>query len=298
MIQRVLLLSAFGVFAVVGSVLFFQKGPCEEPIPYRIDTVDPRFRVPVEEFEKDILRAKNVWEEPLGRLLFVYDPEAELSISLIYDDRQKITQQEQILDANIQKNTAIAASIKEQYFSLKVDYEQEEQAYIMELTEFNAANDTYNAKVTYWNNKGGAPKGEYEKLVTEKESLRTWQTELESKRLQVNALADSVNAFIKKYNLVISSINKDVNAINNDGLTGTEFEEGLYTLDENGERITIYQFRDKTDLIRVLAHELGHALTLGHIEEPDSIMYRTNQSDLLVASKDDLAALKLLCGVE
>jgi hypothetical protein len=301
MVRRIfilLLLSGIGTSLVVGSFLYFQKGPCESPITYKIGIIDPRFGVSVDNFIKDLDEASAIWEKPIGKPLFMYDPNGTLTINLIYDNRQQITQQEQALNQNISQTSQTADSLKLQYTALKAQYTQAESEYTAQVTQFNKTQANYNAEVSHWNSVGGAPKKQYDALMTEKDSLIAQQNALEQKRQQVNQLADSVNAFIHKYNLLVSYINSNVRAINNDGLAGTQFEEGVYVRDESGKRINIYQFENQIDLTRVLAHELGHSLNIGHNANPDSIMNPINQSETLSVSPEDLQALKTECNLK
>jgi len=287
-----------GIAIVGGSYFYFHKEPCEVPITYQIGMVDPRFGVSQDEFKNDITRAIKIWGEPRDTPLFVYDPKGEITVNLIYDIRQETTEKEKVLTAAIDQTSEAADSVRRQFYVLKADYERAEQEYENQVAAFNQAQDAYNKDVARWNSVGGAPKPQFDALTREKNRLLAWRNTLEKMRQEVNRLADTVNAYINKYNLLVANINSNVDEINNDGLAGTQFEEGVYTSDENGERITIYQFVDKVDLVRVLAHEFGHALALDHNANPISIMNPVNQSDTLTLSPDDLEALKTACGIK
>jgi predicted Zn-dependent protease len=301
MVRKVLTvvsLSLLGTAIVVGSYFYFQKPPCDTPITYKIGTVDPRFGVTADAFKADIAQAAGIWDKSIDKTLFTYDPNGVLTVNLVYDSRQAITQKEQTLNANINQTSETADSIKQQYTALKAQYAQAQQQYTTGLAQFTAAQTSYNNEVDYWNNRGGAPTAEYNTLANEKNTLAAEQAALEQQREQVNQLADTINAFINKYNLLVSYINSDVRAINNDGLAGTQFEEGVYISDASGRRINIYQFENQVDLIRVLAHELGHSLGLAHNANPNSIMNPINQSTSLTPSPDDLAELNTACDIK
>ncbi len=300
--RRVLIFAVCVVLITGPSFLYFTyfaKGPCDAPIAYKIGTVDSRFGVTADAFKTDVAQAADIWNQSiLQKNLLTYDPNGVVTINLVYDNRQALTQREQTLNANINQTSQTADSIKQEYSALKAQYTEAQQVYATQLASFTEAQTSYNAEVDHWNSVGGAPKPQYDVLSAEKNSLATKQAALEQQRQNVNQLADAVNAYINKYNLLISYINSDVSAINNDGLAGTQFEEGVYISDASGKKINIYQFENHVDLIRVLAHELGHSLGLGHNPNPNSIMNPVNQSTSLTLSVDDLQALKTECGIK
>ena len=274
---------------------YYRNIPCQTPIEYKIGTVDPGFKVSATTFKSDIATAGALWSKAAGKTLFEYNPNGDVTINLIYDNRQKITNQEQALNSNIDSTTQVAQSVKDQFESLKSSYNTAVAGYKTDLTAYNDALTGYNSEVEYWNAQGGAPTGEYQKLQTEKASLAAQHTTLESEQANVNSLAGQINTLIDKYNLLVAHINDNVSAINNDGLAGTEFEEGVYISDRAGKRINIYQFDTQTTFLRVLAHEMGHALGLAHDTGTQSIMNPVNQGKTLALSTEDMAALKTLC---
>ncbi len=291
----------FGLIVYIGFFdyhLSIQNNPCKTPIHYKLGSIDPKFGVSSQAFQQDITQASAIWEQVIDKKIFIYDPKAALTINLVYDTRQQTTQTEQTLNQNINNTSNTAASVKQQYTTLQTQYQNLEQQYNDQVQQFTQAQNTYTNKVQYSNTHGGASKQEYATLQTEQNNLIVQRNVLTQKEQQLNALAKQINTFIDNYNLLVSHINTDVHTINTDGLSGTEFEEGVYVYDNAGKRINIYQFENQTDLIRVLAHELGHAMGLEHNTNPQSIMNPVNQGTKLTLSTDDINELKAVCKLQ
>lgn len=265
--------------------------PCSRPITYRIGTFDSRFDISREKFLAAMNEATSLWGNSIDKKLFEYKPEGELVVNLIYDNRQRTTEKRAFLQADSEKIKNLATSVKAEYDTLQANYKSYQEAYEKLLNDYQNKQQAYNDKVNYWNKQGGAPNQEYELLVAEKESLATDYNLVETKRQEVNSLVNQINVFSDKYNLLVRTINKNIDTINE--TAGTEFQEGIYNPSNNS--ITIYEFESNEKLIRVLAHEFGHALTLDHNDNPESIMYKVNSGDQLVPSTEDIAALKAYC---
>jgi hypothetical protein len=75
----------------------------------------------------------------------------------------------------------------------------------------------------------------------------------------------------------------------------SEIQEGRYVSDQEGTRIYVYGFKNKTELMRVLTHEFGHALGLDHVAIPDSIMYASIAGTNLALTPEDKAELARAC---
>lgn len=280
--RKYFLPTLFAIALVIwGYSRFNQKGPCEIPIRYAIGINDKRFSISNSDLLSATEEASQVWENTLGKNLFEYDTaynskvkmnifqelmgryfiRGDIIVNLIYDSRQKAADQNRQLVTSVNETKGSADAIKKQFLTLQNDYKR--------------------------------AVGEYEILLTQYKNGHGDRNTVETKRLEVNGLADQVNALVKKYNYLVTSVNSTIRTINQSA--GHEFEEGQYVSDEKGERINIYEFGNRDALVRVLAHEFGHVLGLDHNDNPASIMYYLNSSKNIEPTKEDVAGLRAVC---
>jgi len=273
--------------------------PCQRPIKYSIESIDPRFGVTEEELLGDVVQAEKVWESAIGRQLFEYSPSGNLKINLIYDYRQKATEELQKLGITIHEDKASYEALTAKYDSLVASYNRQ-KAELADLVEnYQKDKIAYEKDIKYWNNRGGAPKKEYDALEQRRIDLNNQVTIINQSQESLNELASTINSVVSVLNKLIAELNLQADTYNMIGAsTGKEFSEGEYVSDASGTVINIFQFNDESNLVRVLAHELGHALGLDHLDNPQAIMYRLNEGTNENLTPDDIAALKELCKIE
>lgn len=276
--------------------LFGLEKPCTEPILYSVKTIDPRFGITKEQLEVNIERAAKIWSDQIGKPLFKKSIDGDLTISLVYDNRQQTTNDLKEIGNSIDRKKADYDSLKLRYESLKDSYEIQKRAIDLKISSFNSDKAAYEEQVRYWNKRGGAPSNEAAKLDQQRAELNAKAAEISKDESAINALVIRINEMTNDINILAKELNYNVNTYNTTGAsTGKEFNEGEYVRDATGERITIYQFESNLKLIRVLEHELGHALGLGHVKNVKSIMYYLNAGENEKLTPEDVVELKSAC---
>lgn len=256
--------------------LFNSLNPCDRPITFRIDTVDKQFNLSHDKFIADAETAAAIWNKQSfsankaeGKNLFVYDPNGKLSINLIFDQRQAEANQINQLD--------------KQLANQKSSLDSQIQDYKNQVADLKKRLADYNAKVQSWNSQGGAPPDVYDQLNKEGADLQAEANRLNDLAKKLNLSSENYNVGVGQLNNVISDFNADLEK---------KPEEGIFMGDQ--ERIEIYFNNNQPELIHTLAHELGHALGLAHVNSQKSIMYPyTTQTVSL--TNDDLAEVNEAC---
>jgi len=241
--------------------------PCSEPISYSLGAFDARFGVSKEYFLSALADAEAVWEKPFGGELFVLSlSDGDLKINLIYDYRQQATSKLEGLGITVKNDQATYDNLKTKYDALRNEYSILKNQYDLFLMTFNENNNVFRQEVSYWNKHGGAPRLEYDKLQLEQVSLQTKSNELKSIQAKINELVDEINALAVVLNRLVGLLNLTVDKYNAISVSrGELFEEGVYRSSAGNQEIDIFQFNDREMLVRVLAHELGHAFGLADL---------------------------------
>ena len=283
---------------IILAVIFFRMPrPCQEPLSYRIGTVDDRFGLSRQEFTGLVGKAASIWGKPLSRELFGAEPKGMIEVNLIYDYRQEAADKLKNLSYSIENTKSSYDDLKLRFENLKSEYEQKKEALMSDFNAYNARVGSFNAEVESTRQQRGAHEHVQRRLMMEKEELNSIRENLQTRQEEQKKIADTINSMMVVINEIATNYNFDlVNYRDVGNKLGDEFCEGNYLSKGGKQTITIYKYDSSDRLVRVIAHEFGHALGLNHNDNTEAIMYRLIQSDSTRLTPADVTALKTRCG--
>ncbi|MGA8884774.1 MAG: matrixin family metalloprotease [Acinetobacter sp.] len=242
--------------------------PLDTRLRYQVADVDPRFGLSRDEVIQLSREAAQIWHDGTQKPLFVYDEHARLQIRLIYDERQaeynafKKTQ----LQLGREKNNN--QRISDNLDSSKSSLEQMQRSLRQQQIQLQADYQYLSQQRQSWSRLENAGAENRQRIEAQYQALREKSRRLDSDIAYYNQLNSQFNQQISQHNSNIERYNWGVIQAKN-RFPPREFHKGVFM----GDQIQIYQFDAKDDLRLALAHELGHALGLGHHADPQALMY-------------------------
>lgn len=285
-------------FVFIAGYTYLKSKPCLKPLTYRIGDVDERFGLNAEEFAAAVNLAAQIWNNALSRQLFKEEINGAIVVNFVYDYRQEATDRLKNLNYKIDRTKDAYDELKHRLEVVKEEYDRKSTMLKDDMDSYNRRVSAFNEENRFWQQRGGAPAGSYNKLIQEKEQLESLRPELESRQQEVKQIVETLNSIVVVINEIAAIHNFDlIDHKNTAENLGPEYGEGFYEKKAGKESITIYLYESEGRLIRVLTHELGHALGLPHSNDEKAIMYRLINSENLELSDTDIEALKKRCGI-
>lgn len=271
--------------------------PCEQPLTYRFGDIDSRFNITEKELAGIMKKVEELWATALDKDLLDYQKEGKVAIHLVYGEDQKRTEAERIFAKRIEMKQREIENKQREYDLAVKRYQRKKEDFQSTVNEYNRTVESYNDYAKEWSGKKNTTDAEkrFKQMEREINRLKSLmdrkQQDLEVQRQQTSKKSRQLNQLVEEQNRMAAKYNSQFSK-------PKKFDQGRYIKQGTSEKINIFQFANDAQLKTVLAHEVGHAFGLGHVENPKSIMHEMMEKQNifnLQLTKEDIAALKNRC---
>ncbi len=252
------------------------RAPCQVPLSWHIAELDPRFALSAAEARRAVEDAAALWEGALGRPHFPRAGSGDLAIRFVFDERQSESVERRRWQQQVDATDA----------SLEARGEELSRA----ARNLDRDIARHNAVVSEWQSRGGAPP----EVLAE---LRATGSDLDQREQALQRQIDRFNRRVGERNRQAEDLTREFSPeVVESGHYGESVRSrGERVLSVSGREIQIFQFEDYDALVLVIAHELGHALGLGHAPGRDAVMSAVPAGDAPAPGPADLALLRERC---
>jgi hypothetical protein len=285
----------------------FAHSACGIPIHFRLGEMDPRFGVDQATAMTALVEAGSLWQAMSGKVLFLEsDHPVAMSVSFLYDQRQQAANLRRSLRGSLDHDRRQLASDEALLSQWSDRVRVATEAYERAGERFRHRADQYESQVRSWNDgTGDRSEARRQRLAEEGAALKLAAEELGRELEALNADISALNRRVDDVRQRAGDVKARVAAYNAAGAEAP-VESGRYSYDRaQGRRIAVFRAEGYNDLVWILAHELGHALGIEHVDQPGAIMHPTLHEDgelqrgsarPVALAEADRAALATVCG--
>ena len=269
--------------------------PCWSPLEYSAGSIDPRFVLSQDELKGALREAEAAWEKAAGRDLFAYQAGSDLPVNVVYDQRQQSLDRLKELGLQTDQSLSAYEALKAGYGLRSAQLDEAQARLKGQVAAYKAREAAHNALVGRLNRRGGARPEEVRRVKAMKTALEREFAAIKKVEAAYSSDVETVNAIATRLNALIVQLNIDAAQYNREGAALGRYEEGVFRVSGGTRSIEVYAYTSRPQLVSLLAHEMGHALGLEHVEDRNALMYMANDGGGLKFAPADLAELDRAC---
>lgn len=286
-----------------GVEAFSKTTPCSQPLSYTIGKIDTRFSITEDELEEAVKKAVSVWNSGTDTI-FLTAREGEplqndITIQMVYDDRQERTDREVRFRERIRSQQIRLDNQQINHDKKREVFDQRSKDYQVFAENTSEKLDELNEWVTEKNDTGGFTGTDLDRFTQRKKEVEKAQEKVRLKQQELDVLARSINNEMDELNEKFEVHNKLIDQYNEEFAGDLRFAKATFQKTSAGGVVTVNQFMNEKELILILAHELGHALGVSHLNQPKAVMYSLMGSQqinpVVQLTQSDIEAVMQLC---
>lgn len=274
------------------------KTRCSEPLSFRLGEIDERFSITDDELIALIQEAARVWSDAADTTVVLYDENGGIAINLVYAEVQQLSDREKQYRDRLEHEEFSITVLENEYRRMNRQYEEEVQKYDEDSRKLQQMINQTNEWVVQKNENGGFNDQDLKRYESRRDEIERRKRDLVQREIMLERKAGELNSKIDFLNEKIEKKNKLVEEYNRTFSGVRKFTQGAYEWTADRGSINIFHFLDKDELRLVIAHEMGHALGIGHVSNPESVMYELMGGQSRPGIKlttEDIEALKATC---
>lgn len=274
------------------------ESACTEPLTIRAGDIDERFSITKEEVIRLMEDVAEIWSDAADTTIITYDEEGEISVNLVYAEEQQLSDRERQHRDRLGHEEFSITVLENEYKRLNREYEAEVQQYDKASRELQQRIDRLNEWVRQKNEQSGFNEEDLQQFERRKAEIDQVKLDLAKKERTLKRKASELNEKITFLNQKVEAKNRLVDEYNRQFPGVRKFTQGAYEWTNNSKTINIFHFLDKDELRLVIAHEMGHALGIGHVSNAESVMHELMESQdqkKLDLTEEDIQALQSVC---